>query len=161
MLIFLRRRIAVAIAVLREASKYGSRVRSQMYCILTKPPQVDFCCFCCCHCFRAIRHITSTLFYPLITFLMLTVCILYWAVTAVYPSVNTRTHTHTQCSFKTSLLPACKHFFNLHAETSCLASSGEPIYKVVSPDVSCPSANTTCTPEVQYGALDLHLCSQC
>lgn len=95
MLIFLRRRIAVAIAVLREASKYGSRVRSQMYRILTKPPQVDFCCFCCCRCFRAIRHITSTLFYPLITFLMLTVCILYWAVTAVYPSVNTHTHTHS------------------------------------------------------------------
>uniref|UniRef100_H3BWP8 Choline transporter-like protein n=1 Tax=Tetraodon nigroviridis TaxID=99883 RepID=H3BWP8_TETNG len=82
MLIFLRRRIGVAVAVLREASK-------------------------------AIRHITSSLFYPLITFLMLTVCVLYWATTAVYPS----------------------------------ASSGEAIYKVVSPDVSCPSANTTCTPE--------------
>uniref|UniRef100_H3DLA8 Choline transporter-like protein n=1 Tax=Tetraodon nigroviridis TaxID=99883 RepID=H3DLA8_TETNG len=83
MLIFLRRRIGVAVAVLREASN------------------------------RAIRHITSSLFYPLITFLMLTVCVLYWATTAVYPS----------------------------------ASSGEAIYKVVSPDVSCPSANTTCTPE--------------
>uniref|UniRef100_A0A674NUZ4 Choline transporter-like protein n=1 Tax=Takifugu rubripes TaxID=31033 RepID=A0A674NUZ4_TAKRU len=82
MLISLRRRIQVAIALLREASKY------------------------------AISHITSTLFYPLITFLMLTICLLYWAVTAVY-----------------------------------LASSGEPVYKVVSSEGSCPSANSTCTPE--------------
>uniref|UniRef100_A0A674M9W3 Choline transporter-like protein n=1 Tax=Takifugu rubripes TaxID=31033 RepID=A0A674M9W3_TAKRU len=81
MLISLRRRIQVAIALLREASK-------------------------------AISHITSTLFYPLITFLMLTICLLYWAVTAVY-----------------------------------LASSGEPVYKVVSSEGSCPSANSTCTPE--------------
>uniref|UniRef100_A0A674MCA5 Choline transporter-like protein n=1 Tax=Takifugu rubripes TaxID=31033 RepID=A0A674MCA5_TAKRU len=67
MLISLRRRIQVAIALLREASK-------------------------------AISHITSTLFYPLITFLMLTICLLYWAVTAVYPSVLTTNYieqTHT------------------------------------------------------------------
>uniref|UniRef100_A0A8P4KR77 Choline transporter-like protein n=1 Tax=Dicentrarchus labrax TaxID=13489 RepID=A0A8P4KR77_DICLA len=72
MLIFLRRRVRVAIALLREASK-------------------------------AIGHIMSTLFYPVITFLLLTVFISYWAVTAVY-----------------------------------LASSGEAVYKVMSPDVSCP-----------------------
>lgn len=82
-LIFLRRRIGVAIAVLREASKYGSHIHSQMYRIQTKSPEDDVIC-CCCS-FRAISHITSTLFYPLITFLMLTVCVLYWAVAAVYP----------------------------------------------------------------------------
>uniref|UniRef100_A0A8P4G507 Choline transporter-like protein n=1 Tax=Dicentrarchus labrax TaxID=13489 RepID=A0A8P4G507_DICLA len=82
MLIFLRRRVRVAIALLREASK-------------------------------AIGHIMSTLFYPVITFLLLTVFISYWAVTAVY-----------------------------------LASSGEAVYKVMSPDVSCPYANTTCNPEI-------------
>ncbi|KAK9539548.1 hypothetical protein VZT92_004647 [Zoarces viviparus] len=81
MLIFLRRRVRVAIAMLREASK-------------------------------AIGHIMSTLFFPVITFLLLTVCFSYWAVTAVY-----------------------------------LASSGEAVYKVMSPDVSCPHANSTCNPE--------------
>ncbi|CAK6974265.1 choline transporter-like protein 5-A [Scomber scombrus] len=81
MLIFLRRRVRVAIALLREAS-------------------------------RAISHIMSTLFYPVITFLLLTVCISYWTVTAVY-----------------------------------LASSGDAVYKVMSPDVSCPYANSTCNPE--------------
>ncbi|XP_076602032.1 choline transporter-like protein 5-A isoform X1 [Chaetodon auriga] len=81
MLIFLRRRVRVAIALLREASK-------------------------------AIGHIMSSLFFPVITFLLLTVCIFYWVITAVY-----------------------------------LASSGEAIYKVMSPDVSCPYANSTCKPE--------------
>ncbi|XP_030015596.1 choline transporter-like protein 5-A [Sphaeramia orbicularis] len=81
MLLFLRRRVRVAIALLREASK-------------------------------AIGHIMSTLFYPVFTFVLLAVCISYWAVTSVY-----------------------------------LASSGEAIYKVMSPDVSCPYANSTCNPE--------------
>ncbi|XP_038574726.1 choline transporter-like protein 5-A isoform X1 [Micropterus salmoides] len=85
MLIFLRRRVRVAIALLREASK-------------------------------AIGHIMSTLFFPVITFLLLTVCISYWAVTAVY-----------------------------------LASSGEAVYKVMSPDGSCPYANSTCNPETFNG----------
>lgn len=31
----------------------------------------------------------------------------------------------------------------------------------MSPDGGCPSANTTCTPEVEYGALELHRRSQC
>ncbi|XP_074544665.1 choline transporter-like protein 5-A isoform X2 [Halichoeres trimaculatus] len=99
MLIFLRRRVKVAIALLREAS-------------------------------RAISHITSTLFFPVVTFLLVTVCIWYWAVTAVY-----------------------------------LASSGEPVYKVMSPDVSCPQANSTCDPETfnrtQVSLSALCLGSQC
>uniref|UniRef100_A0A8C9Z1H5 Choline transporter-like protein n=1 Tax=Sander lucioperca TaxID=283035 RepID=A0A8C9Z1H5_SANLU len=81
MLIFLRRRVRVAIALLREASK-------------------------------AIGYIMSTLFFPLITFFLVSVCVSYWAVTAVYPS-------HT-----------------------CQA-----VYKVTSPDVSCPYTNRTCNPE--------------
>ncbi|KAM8850079.1 choline transporter-like protein 5-A isoform 2-T2 [Spinachia spinachia] len=81
MLIFLRRRVQVAIAMLREASK-------------------------------AIGHIMSTLFFPLITFLLLAACFFYWALTAVY-----------------------------------LASSGEAVYKVMSPEVGCLHANSTCDPE--------------
>uniref|UniRef100_A0A4W6BNI8 Choline transporter-like protein n=1 Tax=Lates calcarifer TaxID=8187 RepID=A0A4W6BNI8_LATCA len=75
----------------------------KIYCIITA-----VCSLCC----RAIGHIMSTLFFPVVTFLLLTICISYWAVTAVY-----------------------------------LASSGEAIYKVMSPDVSCPYANSTCSPE--------------
>ncbi|KAI1883110.1 hypothetical protein AGOR_G00241860 [Albula goreensis] len=53
MLIFLRNRVRIAIALLKEGSK-------------------------------AIGYIMSTLFYPIVTFLLLAVCISYWAVTAVF-----------------------------------------------------------------------------
>uniref|UniRef100_A0AAR2IR59 Choline transporter-like protein n=1 Tax=Pygocentrus nattereri TaxID=42514 RepID=A0AAR2IR59_PYGNA len=53
MLIFLRNRVRIAIALLKEGSK-------------------------------AISYITSALFYPVITFLLLVICISYWAVTAVF-----------------------------------------------------------------------------
>ncbi|KAM4624059.1 choline transporter-like protein 5-A [Polymixia lowei] len=61
---------------------------------------------------KAMGYIMSTLFYPVVTFLLLAVCISYWAVTAVF-----------------------------------LASSGEAVYKVMSPEASCPYANSTCSPE--------------
>uniref|UniRef100_A0A8C0JGL7 Choline transporter-like protein n=1 Tax=Canis lupus dingo TaxID=286419 RepID=A0A8C0JGL7_CANLU len=54
MLIFLRQRIRIAIALLEEASK-------------------------------AVGHMMSTLFYPLVTFVLLLICIVYWAMTALYP----------------------------------------------------------------------------
>uniref|UniRef100_A0A8C5JEU4 Choline transporter-like protein n=1 Tax=Junco hyemalis TaxID=40217 RepID=A0A8C5JEU4_JUNHY len=53
MLIFLRNRIRIAIALLKEGS-------------------------------RAIGYIMSTLFYPIVTFLLIAICISYWAVTAVF-----------------------------------------------------------------------------
>lgn len=53
MLIFLRTRLRIAIALLKEGSK-------------------------------AISYIMSTLFYPVITFFLLAICIAYWAVTAVF-----------------------------------------------------------------------------
>ncbi|KAF3691006.1 Choline transporter-like protein 5-B Solute carrier family 44 member 5-B [Channa argus] len=56
MLIFLRTRLCIAVALLKEGSK-------------------------------AISYIMSTLFYPVITFLLLAICITYWAITAVYPSI--------------------------------------------------------------------------
>ncbi|XP_029285297.1 choline transporter-like protein 5-B isoform X1 [Cottoperca gobio] len=52
-LIFLRSRLRIAIALLKEGSK-------------------------------AISYIMSTLFYPIITFFLLAICIAYWAVTAVF-----------------------------------------------------------------------------
>ncbi|XP_035377833.1 choline transporter-like protein 5-B isoform X2 [Electrophorus electricus] len=52
-LVFLRKRLHIAMALLQEGS-------------------------------RAIGYIMSSLFYPIITFLMLAICIAYWAVTAVF-----------------------------------------------------------------------------
>ncbi|XP_063042135.1 choline transporter-like protein 4 [Engraulis encrasicolus] len=52
-LIFLRTRILIAIALIKEASK-------------------------------AVSHMMSTLFYPIVTFLMLLVCFSYWGITALY-----------------------------------------------------------------------------
>lgn len=131
----------------------------------------------------------STLFFPVITFLLLTVCIFYWVITAVYPSewpqatagiMGGATHfvsafcsseLRESCTYVTnvhflnlfgiqtvenefSILSASNQLvrwvFNLHCEISYLASSGEAIYKVTSPDVGCPYANSTCKPEVQY-----------
>uniref|UniRef100_A0A669DA40 Choline transporter-like protein n=1 Tax=Oreochromis niloticus TaxID=8128 RepID=A0A669DA40_ORENI len=54
LLIFLWKRILIAIALIKEAS-------------------------------RAIGHMFCSLFYPLFTFLLLAVVIIYWGVTAVYP----------------------------------------------------------------------------
>ncbi|GAB5571348.1 choline transporter-like protein 4 isoform X1 [Prionailurus iriomotensis] len=54
MLIFLRQRIRIAIALLKEASKSG-----------------------------AVGHMMSTMFYPLVTFVLLLICIVYWAMTAL------------------------------------------------------------------------------
>ncbi|XP_039694396.1 choline transporter-like protein 5 [Pteropus medius] len=53
MLIFLRNRIRISIALLKEGSK-------------------------------AIGYVPSTLVYPVLTFILLSICISYWAVTAVY-----------------------------------------------------------------------------
>uniref|UniRef100_A0A3Q3W290 Choline transporter-like protein n=1 Tax=Mola mola TaxID=94237 RepID=A0A3Q3W290_MOLML len=57
LLIFLRKRILIAIALIKEAS-------------------------------RAIRHVMSSLFYPLFTFLLLAMAIAYWAVAAVFLSTS-------------------------------------------------------------------------
>ncbi|XP_074092769.1 choline transporter-like protein 4 [Macrotis lagotis] len=53
LLIFLRQRIRIAIALLEEASK-------------------------------AVGHMMSTLFYPLLTFVLLVICVAYWIMTALY-----------------------------------------------------------------------------
>uniref|UniRef100_A0A2I2YIL9 Choline transporter-like protein n=1 Tax=Gorilla gorilla gorilla TaxID=9595 RepID=A0A2I2YIL9_GORGO len=53
-LIFLRQRIRIAIALLKEASK-------------------------------AVGQMMSTMFYPLVTFVLLLICLAYWAMTALYP----------------------------------------------------------------------------
>ncbi|KAF6111482.1 solute carrier family 44 member 5 [Phyllostomus discolor] len=81
-LIFLRTRIRVSIALLKEGSK-------------------------------AIGYVPSTLIYPVLTFFFLSICICYWAVTAVY-----------------------------------LATSGVPIYQIVTPGGQCKHDNRTCNPAI-------------
>uniref|UniRef100_A0A8C6TRS9 Choline transporter-like protein n=1 Tax=Neogobius melanostomus TaxID=47308 RepID=A0A8C6TRS9_9GOBI len=76
----------------------------------------------------AVGQITSSLFYPVVTFILLTICISYWALTALYPS---------------------------------LTSSGEAVYRVMSPDQSCPHANSTCTPQVMVHSAPSCMGSQC
>ncbi|KAM9685454.1 choline transporter-like protein 5 [Trichechus inunguis] len=89
MLIFLRNRICLAIALLKEGSK-------------------------------AIGYIPSTLIYPLLTFILISICISYWAVTAVF-----------------------------------LATSGTPIYKVITPGGQCIHENKTCDPEI-FNTTDIY-----
>ncbi|KAH0618496.1 hypothetical protein JD844_017762 [Phrynosoma platyrhinos] len=117
MLIFLRNRIRIAIALLKEGS-------------------------------RAIGYIMSTLFYPIITFILIAICISYWAVTAVYPSLTP----------KVSLLLIILMMMPVYGNrgelcVSCgnlkffLATSGEPVYKVMANQSLCKYANLTCYPE--------------
>jgi len=57
LLIFLRKRILIAIALIKEAS-------------------------------RAVGYVMCSLLYPLVTFLLLCLCIAYWASTAVFLSTS-------------------------------------------------------------------------
>ncbi|XP_031415079.1 choline transporter-like protein 5-A isoform X1 [Clupea harengus] len=77
---------------------------------------------------KAISYMMSSLFYPIVTFCLLAVCISYWAVTAVF-----------------------------------LASSAEPVYKVMSSQPNCLYANRTCDPENFNSTNITQLCpgSQC
>uniref|UniRef100_A0A665W1A3 Choline transporter-like protein n=1 Tax=Echeneis naucrates TaxID=173247 RepID=A0A665W1A3_ECHNA len=72
LLIFLRKRILIAIALIKEAS-------------------------------RAVGHVMSSLFYPLLTFALLSVVIAYWAITAVFLSTSNeqvyKVFNTTECQY--------------------------------------------------------------
>ncbi|XP_044202192.1 choline transporter-like protein 2 isoform X2 [Thunnus albacares] len=72
LLIFLRKRILIAIALIKEAS-------------------------------RAVGHVMSALFYPLLTFALLAVVIAYWAITAVFLSTSNeqvyKVFNTTECEY--------------------------------------------------------------
>ncbi|KAJ8251761.1 hypothetical protein GJAV_G00225160 [Gymnothorax javanicus] len=72
LLIFLRKRILIAIALLKEAS-------------------------------RAIGHVMSSLFYPLLTFALLALVIAYWAITAVFLATSNvaiyKVFNETDCKY--------------------------------------------------------------
>uniref|UniRef100_A0A3Q1MBM9 Choline transporter-like protein n=1 Tax=Bos taurus TaxID=9913 RepID=A0A3Q1MBM9_BOVIN len=96
MLIFLRQRICIAIALLKEAS-------------------------------RAVGYIMSTMFYPLVTFALLLVCIAYWAIIALYPLPTWLTPPEYVFWAPNSSLPGCE---KVPMNTSC-----DPMEQVNS---SCP-----------------------
>ncbi|KAL7825768.1 hypothetical protein SRHO_G00335060 [Serrasalmus rhombeus] len=72
LLIFLRKRILIAIALIKEASK-------------------------------AVGHVMSSLFYPVLTFALVSVVIAYWAVTAVFLSTSSepvyKVFNTTECEY--------------------------------------------------------------
>uniref|UniRef100_A0A4W6BUJ4 Choline transporter-like protein n=1 Tax=Lates calcarifer TaxID=8187 RepID=A0A4W6BUJ4_LATCA len=88
MLVFLRTRLRIAVALLKEGSK-------------------------------AISYIMSTLFYPIITFFLLAICIAYWAVTAVFlassgyavykvtPTDDKCMYANLTCNPKTNITKVC------------------------------------------------------
>ncbi|XP_054109793.2 choline transporter-like protein 4 isoform X1 [Callithrix jacchus] len=82
-LIFLRQRIRIAIALLKEASK-------------------------------AVGHMMSTMFYPLVTFVLLLICIAYWAMTALYLATSGQPQYVLWASNVSS--PGCE---NVPINTSC------------------------------------------
>ncbi|KAM6185055.1 choline transporter-like protein 4 [Rhynchocyon petersi] len=94
MLIFLRQRIRIAIALLQEASK-------------------------------AVGHMMSTMFYPLVTFVLLLICIAYWAMMALYLATSGQPQ-YVLWAPNTSL-PECA---NVSVNASC-----DPL---VQPVTSCP-----------------------
>ncbi|XP_062853268.1 choline transporter-like protein 2 isoform X4 [Trichomycterus rosablanca] len=75
LLIFLRKRLLIAISLIKEASK-------------------------------AVAHVMSSLFYPLLTFLLLVLVIAYWAVTAVFLSTSNeavyKIFNTTECEYSRS-----------------------------------------------------------
>ncbi|KAK3526825.1 hypothetical protein QTP70_034615, partial [Hemibagrus guttatus] len=93
---------------------------------------------------KAVGYMMSTLIYPVITFVMLLVCVSYWGITALYPSPITGV-----------------------CVSDYLATSGGPIYKVVALNSSqsgCSSiqGNQSCDPTMfnssVYGSCETARC---
>ncbi|XP_066564114.1 choline transporter-like protein 2 isoform X2 [Amia ocellicauda] len=107
LLIFLRKRICIAIALIKEASK-------------------------------AIGHVMSSLFYPLLTFALLSLVIAYWAITAVFLSTSNvavyKVFNETECNYtRTTCDPATFNTTNIRAhcpDAQCLFAfyGGETYY---------------------------------
>uniref|UniRef100_A0AAY4DZR4 Choline transporter-like protein n=1 Tax=Denticeps clupeoides TaxID=299321 RepID=A0AAY4DZR4_9TELE len=90
-LIFLRTRILIAIAIIRESSK-------------------------------AVSYMMSTLFFPLVTFVLLLVCVSYWGITALYLATSgapvfkvVALNTFNSSSYPTCPSARCM-FINYNAE---------------------------------------------
>uniref|UniRef100_A0A4X2M149 Choline transporter-like protein n=1 Tax=Vombatus ursinus TaxID=29139 RepID=A0A4X2M149_VOMUR len=81
LLIFLRQRIRIAIALLEEASK-------------------------------AVGQMMSTLFFPLLTFVLLLICVAYWVMTALYPLNDVSDPLCTKWWAPSGTDPGCQDVIN-------------------------------------------------
>ncbi|XP_065809797.1 choline transporter-like protein 2 isoform X2 [Labrus bergylta] len=107
LLIFLRKRILIAIALIKEAS-------------------------------RAIGYVMSSLFYPLLTFVLLAVVIAYWAITAVFLSTSNeqvyKVFNNSECEYSREICdPKTFNTSNMSAQcpdAECLFAfyGGETLY---------------------------------
>lgn len=87
LLIFLRKRILIAIALIKEASRWGPGAGGQDGAV---PRVVSFALMPVSLLLpRAVGYVMCSLLYPLVTFFLLCLCIAYWASTAVYPPPDT------------------------------------------------------------------------
>ncbi|XP_060907618.1 choline transporter-like protein 2 isoform X2 [Labrus mixtus] len=107
LLIFLRKRILIAIALIKEAS-------------------------------RAIGYVMSSLFYPMLTFVLLAVVIAYWAITAVFLSTSNeqvyKVFNNSECEYSREICnPKTFNTSNVSAQcpdAECLFAfyGGETLY---------------------------------
>ena len=79
---------------------------------------------------RAISHMMSSLVYPLVTFVLLVVCVAYWGATALYPFNVMYACVHTVCLYAVILL--CTQFYS--TITSAVQSIGSSL-KLVFVDI--------------------------
>uniref|UniRef100_A0A4W5NTY7 Choline transporter-like protein n=1 Tax=Hucho hucho TaxID=62062 RepID=A0A4W5NTY7_9TELE len=105
LLVFLRKRVLIAIALIKEAS-------------------------------RAVGHVMSSLFYPLLTFALLALVIAYWAITAVFLSTSNeqvyKVFNTTECEYsRDTCNPEVSHkIANITEISPCLFAfyGGETYY---------------------------------
>uniref|UniRef100_A0A673LRN7 Choline transporter-like protein n=1 Tax=Sinocyclocheilus rhinocerous TaxID=307959 RepID=A0A673LRN7_9TELE len=76
---------------------------------------------------KALGHMMSTLFYPIVTFVLLLVCVSYWGITALYPS-------HTSSSFNL----VYEESLRSERDLMCLCFSPQTFNTTQYP--TCPSA---------------------
>ncbi|XP_034886359.1 choline transporter-like protein 4 isoform X2 [Mirounga leonina] len=119
LLIFLRQRICIAIALLKEASK-------------------------------AVGQMMSTLFYPLVTFVLLLICIVYWTMTALY--LATSGQPQYVLWVPNASLPGCE---KVQMNTSC-----DPMAQPVNsscPGLGCVFQSYSSTGLVQRSLFNLQI----
>ncbi|XP_039075527.1 choline transporter-like protein 4 isoform X2 [Hyaena hyaena] len=119
MLIFLRQRIRIAIALLKEASK-------------------------------AVGQMMSTMFYPLVTFVLLLICIVYWAMTALY--LATSGQPQYVLWAPNASLPSCE---KVQMNTSC-DPMAEPVNSSC-PGLMCVFQSYSSTGLVQRSLFNLQI----
>ncbi|XP_048204080.1 choline transporter-like protein 4 isoform X2 [Perognathus longimembris pacificus] len=119
LLIFLRQRIRIAIALLQEASK-------------------------------AVGQMMSTLFYPLVTFVLLVICIAYWAMTALYLATSGQPQYVYWVSNESA--PGCE---NVPVNASCDPMEQSTNYSC--PGMMCVFQGYTSTGLVQRSLFNLQI----